>query len=132
MTFLKAFAGTIATFLVIDAIWIGTVVRKLYDREVGSLLKASPDMGAAAVFYLAYAAGIVWLAVLPALGAGSVRTALVNGAVLGALAYGTYTVTNYAVLKNWTFTLVWSDIVWGAFLTAVCAACGYFAARLGS
>jgi uncharacterized membrane protein len=56
-------------------------------------------------------------------------TTLTNGAVVGALAYGTYTLTNYAILTNWTPGLVYTDIVWGALLTAVVAAAGHLAAR---
>ena len=86
-------------------------------------------MAASAAFYLAYAAGIVLLAVEPAIRAGSAGPALLRGAVLGALAYGTYTVTNYAILEAWTPGLLVTDIAWGTFLTAICAACGYLAAR---
>ncbi|MBT8144810.1 MAG: DUF2177 family protein [Gammaproteobacteria bacterium] len=130
MTFLKAFAGAAVAFLVIDAVWIAFVVKPFYDREVGSLLRESPNLAAGAAFYLLYAAGIVLLAVNPALTTASMKTAAINGAVLGAVAYGTYTVTNYAVLKQWSMSLVVSDILWGTFLTAVAAVCGYFVGRL--
>lgn len=127
--YLRAFLGTIVSFLAVDAVWITMVVRGLYEKEVGYLLSDTPRMLPAAVFYLAYAVGIVWLAVRPALANRSTSTALVNGGVVGAIAYGTYTVTNYSVFEGWTFGLVWTDIAWGIFLTSVSAACGYLAAR---
>lgn len=129
MTFLKAFAATIVTFLVIDAIWIALVVRSYYESQVGSLLRETPNFVAALVFYLAYAFAVVVLAVRPALESKRLVDALSLGALLGAIAYGTFTITNYAVLKDWTMGLVVSDIAWGTFLTAVVAASGYFAAR---
>ena len=49
-------------FFAIDIIWIGWVVRPMYDQQVGGLLRANPQVGAAAVFYLMYAAGIVYFA----------------------------------------------------------------------
>ncbi len=131
MTFVKSFAGTLIAFLAIDFIWITRVVKPMYDQQVGSLLRTNPQMGAAAIFYLMYAAGIVYFAVLPAIESGGMRTALLNGAIFGGLAYGTYAFTNYAVLKGWTLTLVFADVAWGIVLTAVAAACGLFAARLG-
>ncbi len=131
MTFTKAFAGVLVAFFAIDILWISRVVRPMYDQQVGGLLRANPQMGAAAVFYLAYAAGIVYFAVLPALPSSGTRLALLNGAIFGGLAYGTYAFTNYAVLKGWTLTLVVADVAWGIVLTAVAAACGLFAARLG-
>jgi uncharacterized membrane protein len=131
MTFAKAFAGTLVAFLAIDMIWIAGVVRPMYNQQLGTLLRASPQLGAALVFYLTYAAGIVYFAVLPALASGDVRTALVNGAALGGLAYGTYAFTNYALLERWTLTLAAADLGWGIVLTAVTAACGLLTVRLG-
>ena len=37
--------------------------------------------------------------------------------------------TNYAVLTGWTMLLVVSDILWGAFITALCALVAYLVAR---
>ena len=48
------------------------------------------------------------------LASGDVRTALVNGAALGGLAYGTYAFTNYALLGRWTLTLAAADLGWGS------------------
>lgn len=131
MIFAKAFAGTLLVFLAIDMIWIVRVVRPMYAEQLGGLLRAEPRVGAALVFYLTYAAGIVYFAVLPALASGGVRTALVNGAFLGGVAYGTYAFTNHAVLEGWPFSLAAADVGWGIVLTAVTAACAFWAARLG-
>ena len=130
MGFLIALAATLLSFLVIDAIWIGTVARKIYENEVGELLRESPRLVPALVFYIGYAAGIVLLAVRAGVAQDSILVTMAYGAVLGALAYGTFTITNYALLSNWTMTLVITDIAWGALLTAVAAACGHYAMRL--
>lgn len=129
MALTKAFIATIVTFLVVDAVWIAVFVRNYYETQVGALLRDTPNFIAALVFYLAYAFAVVVLAVRPALASERVGEALSLGALLGAIAYGTFTITNYAVLTDWTMGLVISDIVWGTFLTAVVAASGYFAAR---
>ena len=125
----KAFAAAIVTFLVVDAIWIALFVRNYYESQVGSLLRDTPNFVAALVFYVAYAFAVVVFAVKPALASGRIVDALMLGALLGAIAYGTFTITNYAVLKDWTMGLVVSDIAWGTFLTSVVAAAGYLAAR---
>ena len=39
-----------------------------------------------------------------------------KGILLGALTYGVYEFTNYAVLKDWTSSVVLPDIVWGSIL----------------
>lgn len=129
MRFFKAYLGTAVAFLIVDAIWITLVVGNYYQNTVGHLLLATPNFVPAALFYLAYPAGIVLFAVQPALISRHIRTAVINGAVLGAIAYGTFALTNFSVMKGWTTGLVVSDISWGGFLTAVCACCGYLLAR---
>ena len=54
-------------------------------------------------------------------------TALVNGALIGLLAYGTYDMTNLATLKGWSLQVSLVDMAWGAFLSATASAAGYFA-----
>ena len=124
-----AYLAATAVFIVVDLAWIVLVVLDTYEREIGGLLSDSPNGLAAGLFYIGYIAGILLLASLPAVEKRSWKVATVNGAALGAIAYGTYTVTNYAVLTGWTLTLVVSDIVWGAFITALCALVGFFVAR---
>ena len=69
---------------------------------------------------------------LPALRAGAPAQALVNGAILGALAYGTYEFTNLATLRDWSWQQVVVDGRWGTALTGAAAWAGVVAARLAS
>ena len=126
---LKAYAGSLVAFLALDAVWLGVIARGAYNRWIGHLMRESPLWPAAAAFYLLYIAGIVLLAVQPGLESGSWKTAAFRGAVLGLIAYGTYDFTNYATLRDWPWTMVAVDLVWGTFLTGVAAAAGYFFAR---
>ena len=129
MRFLLAYLAATAVFIVVDLIWIVLVVWDTYEREIGNMLSDSPNGAAAAIFYIGYIAGILLLASLPAVEKRSWKTAAINGAVMGAIAYGTYTVTNYVILTGWTMTLVVTDTLWGAFITALCAYVGYVVAR---
>ena len=129
MKYLKAYVATAATFLIVDLAWIGLFVRNVYDAELGSMMLATPRVAGAVIFYVAYVAAIVYLAIRPAWQAQSSRTALLNGGSLGAISYGTYTLTNYALFEAWSWLLVASDIAWGGFLTAVAALAGYLVSR---
>lgn len=129
MTYLKAFAAAAVVFLLIDIAWISLFLGDVYEKQLGSMMRSAPAVGGAALFYVGYLGGVLFFAVRPALASGKVSTAAISGAVLGALSYGTYTLTNYAIFNAWSVLLVVSDIGWGAFLTAVSAAAGYLAAR---
>lgn len=112
---------TAVIFLVVDVIGLKVLIKPVFDRHVGHLFAEDFRLGAAGLFYLGYVAGIVWFVSAPALRDGATTTALLNGAVLGLLAYGTYEFTNYATLKDWTLQQVVLDTIWGAALTAVSA-----------
>jgi uncharacterized membrane protein len=75
-------------------------------------------LGAAALFYLVYAAGLVVLAVEPGLGRGGVLRAAVLGGVMGLVAYAAYDLTNYATLRGFSGRLVAVDLLWGTLMSA--------------
>ena len=107
--------------LVLDAVWLVTVASPLYRSELGSGIAESPDLLAGALFYLLYVAALTYFAVLPGVDAESWRRAAGNGAFLGLTAYGTWALTNKAVLADWPVSLVPVDMAWGALLSAVSA-----------
>ena len=122
--FFKAWLFTFVVMLVIDALWLGVVARGLYQQEMGSLMADQPRWLAAAAFYLAYPLGLVVFAVRPALVAHSAGHAMVLGGLFGLFAYGTYDLTNLAVLRDWPLRLTFIDLAWGTFASAVAAGAG--------
>lgn len=85
-------------------------------------------MGPAVVFYFVYIAGVLALAVWPTRDK-PLRTTTMTGAMLGALCYATYDLTNQATLKVWATQITLVDITWGTFLTAVGATAGGLVVR---
>lgn len=124
-TYVVAYLATAIVFFGIDFIWLSTMTSSFYRSRMGEMLVDQPNFVAAALFYLVYVAGVVHLAVMPALSGGSLVTVLVSGAVLGLVAYGTYDMTNLATLKNWSLSLSVVDMAWGTFLTSFAATSGY-------
>ena len=127
MRFIVAYIVTAVVFLGLDAIWLTQIALGMYRRELSALLLDKPNLPIAGLFYLLFVVGIVVLAILPALNGGSWLNALLMGAVLGLVAYGTYDITNLSTLKNWSLTVTIADLAWGSALTAVSATVGYLA-----
>lgn len=125
--FAVAYGATALVFLTLDALWLGTMASRLYRPLLGSLMLARPDLLAAAAFYLLYLAGVVGLAILPALNDGRWVGALARGAGLGLVAYATYDLTNQATLQGWSWRITLIDLVWGTFATGVAAGAGAWA-----
>lgn len=122
---LLAYGLTLVAFLGIDAVWLGLIAKNLYKDNLGHLMAPKPSLLPAAVFYLMYVAGIMILAVYPAVDKGSLGKAVVLGAIFGAIAYATYDLTNAATLKDWPLKITLLDILWGSVLTATIAGIGY-------
>ncbi|MBO6633697.1 DUF2177 family protein [Parvibaculum sp.] len=126
MSYAIAYGATAIVFLGLDYLWLAYIAKDFYARSLGSLMRETPDFGAAAAFYLFYIAGIVFFAAMPA---ESWKGALARGALLGLLAYGTYDMTNLATLKGWPWRMAVVDMAWGAALTATAALGGYLALK---
>jgi uncharacterized membrane protein len=125
--YLIAYVGTLFAFLAIDMVWLGFIAKDYYREGIGHLMLETPNLGAAAVFYLLYVVGIVIFAVTPAMTAGTWTKAALYGALFGFFAYATYDMTNLATLKGWPLSITLVDIAWGTCLTAVSATAGYLA-----
>lgn len=106
-----------AVFAIIDYFWLTRVGPNLYRPTLDEVLLDGIRWVPALAFYLIFLVGIVWFGVRPGLSTGSVKWALLNGALFGGIAYATYDLTNHATLKVWSTTITISDILWGATLS---------------
>lgn len=120
MKWIIAYVSAAVSFGVLDFLWLGWAGKNFYRPAIGELLAPSFRGGPALVFYAIYIAGIIWFAVRPGLSGGT-SAALLNGALLGGLAYATYDLTNQATMKVWPVHVTVVDIIWGAFATAIAA-----------
>ena len=127
MTWIVAVIAVALVFGALDAVWLSWAGPNFYRPKLGDLLADSFRIAPALVFYAAYVAAVVWFAVRPGL-ANGIASAALNGALLGAICYATYDLTNQATLRNWSTTVTIADIIWGAFATAVAASAATFAA----
>ncbi len=122
MTILILYVSTGAIFLALDAVGLTFIVRPAFEPHVGHLLDFR--LGPAAAFYLFYVAVLVWLVSLPALAGSGYGVLVLNAALFGAVAYGTYEFTNLATLRPWHWSMVAVDLTWGTVLTTVSAVSG--------
>ena len=124
MQILILFVATALILLVLDLIGLRFIVRPVFERHVGHLLVEPLRMVPAVLFYLGYVAGVIWFVSMPAFRQGDAASALINGALIGLMAYGTYEFTNYATLRDWSFEQVAVDTLWGGLLTGFSAWAG--------
>jgi len=129
MTPIILYVSTAVIFLALDAVMLSRVMKPLFESHIGQHMLTDIRMVPAVLFYLAYVAGLVWLVSLPALRSGAPVQALIGGAVIGAMAYGTYEFTSYAIMRDWHPSMVATDLAWGTVLTGFSAWAGVMVTR---
>src|SRR3954468_5538284 len=114
LTIKLAAAGAVA-FMVLDAVWLGLVVKNFYRQQLAPIVRLAdggiaPNWPAALVVYALLGTGIA-LFVIPR--ASTPSSAAGFGALLGLVVYGVYDFTNYSTLRQWPFVLTIADVAWG-------------------
>jgi uncharacterized membrane protein len=123
LKFVVAYLATAIVFFGLDFLWLSRMLG-FYQSQLGGLLLDKPRLGYAGAFYAVYVIGVLVLVVLPAATAGSWVNALLGGALLGLVAYGTYVMTNMATLKGWSLQVALVDVAWGTVVTMLAATAG--------
>jgi uncharacterized membrane protein len=129
MAYVLLFTVTSLVFLLADAVMLTNVIQPIFKQHLGTALIDGLRLFPAALFYLTYMGGVMWFASLPAYRAGLPMQALINGAILGFVAYGCYELTSWTILRAWSPQMVVVDMAWGTVITGVSAWVGVLAAR---
>ena len=116
-------------FLIIDVIWLSFATKSFYRPLLGDLISDKPVLWAAGLFYIIYMFGMAVIVIQPCIEPDGINKSLYNGFIFGLVAYGTYNLTNMAVIKDWSATVVFVDMFWGASLTAISATSGIYLAK---
>jgi uncharacterized membrane protein len=122
-----AYGTALLVLTVLDGLWLGLVARDFYQREIGALMVSDVRKLPALLFYLGYPMGLVLLALTPR--PDSLAQALMRGALMGLVAYGTYDLTNLATLKGWSARMAVVDTAWGMAVSAAAAAAVWWMAQ---
>ena len=109
---------TIITFLVIDGLWIYFLANPLYKKHLPESFLASPvRIIYALAFYLLFSFALWFLFIR--------KTDTINPTLLfevflfGFTAYGTFALTNMAVIREWNLWVTIPDLVWGGVLSVL-------------
>jgi uncharacterized membrane protein len=129
MQIVVIYAVTALVLAVLDAVMLTTILQPLFRRHIGALMLETPRVVPALLFYAGYVAGLIALVSWPALRAGSALQAGLAGALLGAIAYGTYELTSYTIMRDWHPAMVVTDIAWGAMVSGLSASAGVAVVR---
>ena len=125
MSIIITYFSMLVFFVVAEVIVLTNIMQPLFKKHIGFLMNEETNFSIAAIFYLIYVAGVFWFATRAGIKSESILITILSGAFLGLLAFGTYEITNYVILKDWNINLVIIDTLWGIIITALMAFVGY-------
>lgn len=117
---LKPYLAALLVMGVLDALWLGVLAKDFYRQEIGEQMVEQIRWVPAAVFYFAYPAALVALALFPA--GQPMGQQIARAALVGLVAYGVYDLTNLSTLRHWPVKLALVDTAWGTFASMVAGA----------
>lgn len=127
---LKPYLAALIVMGLLDALWLGVVAKDFYREQMGAQMVEQVRWLPAAIFYFAYPAALVALALFPA--GQPMAQQILRAALVGLVAYGVYDLTNLSTLRHWPLKLALVDTAWGTFAsTAAGAGAAWVAQRWG-
>ena len=114
---LQTYGIALATFLLLDIIWLNIAAKDLYKRALGDYQATDPKLLVMLLLYVILVAALTYFVIWPARRTKDLSMTLIRAAIFGAVCYATLNLTNLATLKDWPAGMVVIDIIWGAVLT---------------
>ena len=125
MSIIITYFSMLVFFVIAEIVVLTNIMQPLFKKHIGFLMNEETNFSIAAIFYLIYVAGVFWFATRAGIKSESILITILSGAFLGLLAFGTYEITNYVILKDWNINLVIVDTLWGIIITSLMALVGY-------
>lgn len=126
MRFFKTFLAATVIMIVLDVLWLGSVVNSFYLQQLDGLARIEEGK-----FVLTYwSAGMAYVVMALALTLFALPrvteqdpwyTAAAWSGLLGFCLYGIYDFTNYATLLRWPLPFMAADLLWGTAQFAITA-----------
>jgi len=120
--------STLIFMFAVDLVWIGIMNSRFYKPQLARLMGNKVKWLPGILFYMLFVAGLLTLAVMPAVDSESWSQAALLGGLLGMVSFATYDLSNLATLKDWPVIVTVVDIVWGTVFSATVATISYLIA----
>lgn len=104
----------IVSFIIIDYIAIQTFIINFYDN---SSIRESFLIFSAILAWIIIPCGLIYFV-------KDKKNKLLSGAIYGFVVYGVYAFTTFAIVKDWQYTTLFADIIWGPIICTAITALG--------
>jgi uncharacterized membrane protein len=127
MIYIKLFLASFATFLVLDAIWLGLIARSFYAKHLSLYLTDNVIWSSALIFYVIFNIGLLLFVILPSIEKNSYTNLVIYSLLYGLVTFSTYDLTNLATIKDWPVLVSIVDIAYGMFVAFSAGTAAFYA-----
>jgi uncharacterized membrane protein len=111
---IKKYIITTIIVLIFDFVWLLWLMQDFYTENLAGFARPNPvPIWSAIIAWALIPLGIV---IFVDKISKNYKESIIYGGVYGLILYGLYGFTNYAILANWTSTMLVVDVFWGIFL----------------
>jgi uncharacterized membrane protein len=120
----------LAVFAVLDLLWVWVVSRRLYHSALEGTLRARFNFISTAVFYLLYVVGLMIFVIVPASNPPNLGQAMGLGILYGLFTFGTFSLLNMSMLREWSLLIVLVDLIRGMLVTGIVSTAAFYISQV--
>jgi uncharacterized membrane protein len=121
---------SLAIFIVIDLLWVWIISRRLYSAGLEGTIKARPNFVSTAVFYFLFIIGLMVFVIVPAFDSASLGQAMGLGILYGLFTFGTFSLLNMSMLREWSLLIVLVDLIRGMLITGIVSTAAFYISQV--
>ena len=130
----RIFLVILLFFVIIDGFVINVLTKDIYKNELKDIAKMndsslSPTWWALSLVYILISFALTYYVFLSDESSNELNIFL-KGSLLGFIIFGIYNLANYSLVKEWSSTLLLTDIIWGTVLCGLVAFLTFYVNKL--
>ena len=130
----RIFLVILLFFVIIDGFVINVLTKDIYKNELKDIAKMndsslSPTWWSLSLVYILISFALTYYVFTSDEGSNELNIFL-KGTLLGFVIFSVYNLANYSLIKEWSFTLLLVDIIWGTALCGLVAFLTFYVNKL--
>lgn len=124
--YFKSLLVSLIVLIFIETVWMIMVENNFYSNFIGHLMSNDINWLSEIFLSILFTVALVYFVVDPAVRDNDIQKLLISAVLFGLIAYGTYDLTNFSMLREWPLSITVIDMLWGTCMTVLTSLISYF------
>lgn len=124
--YFKSLLVSLVVLIFIETVWMTMVENNFYSNFIGHLMNNDINWLSEILLSVLFTVALVYFVVEPAVRDNDIQKLLISAVLFGLIAYGTYDLTNFSMLREWPLSITVIDMLWGTCMTVLTSLISYF------